>query len=105
MVSLGQLQMAVPSVEWVTYLSDCLATNPGFEVNKQTLVAVPQDISGNFTLMKEIATFVNQLESRDLANLLIWRMIDGFTRNFVLTDTGDGVLQKKTVLYGRNGVI
>ena len=95
MVSLGQLQMAVPSVEWVTYLSDCLATNPGFEVNKQTLVAVPQDISGNFTLMKEIATFVDQLESRDLANLLIWRMIDGFTRNFVLTDTGDGVLQKK----------
>ena len=93
-VSLSELQMAVPSVEWVRYLSDCLAVNPGFVVNKQTVVAVPQDISGNFTLMKEMAAFVDQLASRDQANLLIWRMIDGFTRNFVLTDIGDGVLQK-----------
>ena len=97
MVSLAELQIEVPSVDWSTYLADCLAANPGFEVNKQTLVTVPQDISGNFTLMKEMAEFVDQLERRDQANLLIWRMIDGFTRNFLLTDTGDGVLQKNHV--------
>ena len=95
-ISLEQLQMAiVPSVRWLKYLEECFRTNPEFVITNQTVVAVPQDSSGNFTLLKEMAAFVEQLERREQANLLIWRMIDGFARNFVLTDIGDGVLQEK----------
>ena len=93
-VTLGQLQMITPSVDWVKYLSIALKANRDFDVNRQTVVKVPQDASGNFTVVREMAAFVDQLESRDKTNLLVWRMIDGFARNFVLTEDGGGVVQK-----------
>ena len=93
-VTLGQLQMITPSVAWVKYLSNALKANRDFDVNRRTVVKVPQDASGNFTVVREMAAFVDQLESRDKTNLMIWRMIDGFARNFVLTEDGGGVVQK-----------
>ena len=70
----------MPTVEWQDYIQGALQSNPGYNIQRYTKVAVP-------VILQEMGEWVKKIEAnrRDQANLLIWRMMVMFANNFMHT--------------------
>jgi len=87
LVSIKELYDLDPHVEWMDYLRQSLTTqNPEIRIQRHTQVLIPSDdaISKMGDIVKEM-----ELNRRDQANLLIWRMMINFANDFMHTGGGD----------------
>jgi len=76
-----------PNVEWMDYLRATLTKqNPSIRIQRHTEVTIPSEkvIQRMGALVKEM-----ELNRRDQANLLVWRMMINFANDFMHTGGGD----------------
>ena len=79
-VGIFELYYLVPFVEWKDFISKSLSANKDFQIEKETKVAIPSR-----KLMKQMGEWIREIEvnRRDQANLVIWRMIVTFAQKFM----------------------
>ena len=85
MVGMTDLHEYVPTVEWEDFIQKSLSANKEFKVKRWTKVAIP-----SVDLMKKMGKWIKKIEvdRRDQANLIVWRMMVTFLRNFLNTSKG-----------------
>ena len=94
MVGFDVLNKLVPTVEWRDFIEKSLAANKEFKIKKWTKFAIP-----SYEIMNHTGKWIKKMEinRRDQANLIIWRMIVTFARKFMhTTENGFGNIFKKT---------
>lgn len=87
-ITIRDLSAEIPSVLWKDYLEKTFSENPNFKLKGSTEILIP-DIS----VLREIAEYVDQLSSREQANVLIWRMFSRFANDFMVTGAGEHDIQ------------
>ena len=94
-VSLSELSIIVPSVEWLDYLRDVMEDNKDFLVHKGTRVMVP---SGD--IFVRMGKWVKRVEDdrRQQGNLMRWRMMYGYMTNFMQTGPTKLFLKNQTAV-------
>ena len=85
-VSIKELYALDPYVDWIGYLQKTLSGNSGVKIRRNTKVAIPSE-----DIIRKMGELVKEMEvnRRDQANLLIWRMIINFANDFMHTGGGD----------------
>ena len=99
-ITVEELSMLVPDVEWKDYIQASLKSNSasdtksclccpnlqqGFRVHRYTQVSIPSR-----DLLQKMGNWIRKIGLRDQANLLVWRMIVMFANNFMHTGVDDG---------------
>jgi len=85
-VTVKELYDLNPHVEWIDYLRSTLSKNPAIRIQRHTEVTIPSQSA--IRRMGEIVKEM-ELDRRDQANLLIWRMMINFANDFMHTGGGD----------------
>jgi len=86
-VTIKELYDLNPNVEWIDYLTETLTKhNPGIRIQRSTRVTIPS--SEAITKLGEVVKEM-ELNRRDQANLLVWRMMINFANDFMHTGGGD----------------
>ena len=79
-VTLSELHMLMPSVEWKTYLADAFSKNTDVTISRSTEVWIPSR-----AMLGKLNTYLATVSKRDQANFLMWRMIYQLGVDYLVT--------------------